>query len=101
MAIPEGMSCVSPGRSSSGAAMHARRSTPAEPLVAYWGKGYSLPMRGSRIRICKRRSAGMGRSRVAVVEVALRVALGNELDQLPCQRSFVGERQLTAPALPE
>src|SRR5512147_2558447 len=55
--MPEGMSCVSPGFSSSGASMQARRSTPAEPCVAYWGSGYSRPIRGSRMRTSRRRRA--------------------------------------------
>src|SRR5580698_9295278 len=47
MAMPEGISAVSPGASASGSFRQARRSMPAEPAVACCGRGNSLPMRGS------------------------------------------------------
>ncbi len=42
----------------------ARRSRPAEPAVAYWGSGNSLPMRASRIRTLR------GRRWVSVIGVS-------------------------------
>src|SRR5688572_30138326 len=104
------MSCVSPGFSSSGASMQARRSTPAEPCVAYCGSGYSRPMRGSRMRTSSRRrgpacapSAGMGRTLGFGTEraglVALLVTLGDDFDQLPRQRQLAGERELALAAV--
>src|SRR5688572_14381968 len=111
--MPEGISCVSPGFNSIGASMQARRSTPAEPWVAYCGNGYSLPIRGSRMRTSSRRrvpaacapSAGMGRAlrfrRCCLCLVARLIALGNHLDQLAGQRKLAGECQLAfAAALP-
>jgi len=37
IAMPEGMSAESPGRRVTGSSMHARRSSPADPAVAYAG----------------------------------------------------------------
>jgi hypothetical protein len=47
IASPVGMSDVAPGASVMGASMQARRSSPAEPAVAYAGR--FAPIRGSRI----------------------------------------------------
>ena len=49
IAIPVGMSSLSPGPRSSGSSSMARRSSPAEPSVAYSGSGWSRPSLGSRI----------------------------------------------------
>src|SRR4029453_13091473 len=108
--MPDGMSCVSPGFSSSGASMQARKSTPAEPCVAYCGSGYSRPMRGSRMGTSSRRrapvacapSAGMSgtlglRSERAGL-VARLITLGDDFDQLPCQGQLARECELALAA---
>src|SRR6188508_1466040 len=109
--MPEGMSWVSPGFSSRGASMQARRSTPAEPSVAYCGNGKSRPMRGSRMRTSSRcrapaacaPSAGMGRTRRLHSDRALllggAVAFGDHFHELPRQRELAGERQLALAAV--
>src|SRR5579883_1872027 len=50
MAMPVEMSCASPGARVSGASRQARRSMPADPGVAWAGRGRSRPMRSSRMR---------------------------------------------------
>src|SRR5688500_6096575 len=110
--MPDGISCVSPGFNSSGASRQARRSTPAEPEVAYCGKGKSRPMRASSTRTCKRRrappivvpsamSSGNRWGWICVCDFATHaITLGDQLYQLSRQRGFAGERQLLLAALP-
>src|SRR3546814_15746789 len=49
MAMPVGISSVWPGSSTVSLCSMAHRSRPAEPGVAYSGRGKSWPRRGSRI----------------------------------------------------
>src|SRR5262252_5462774 len=95
--------------------MHARRSSPAEPAVARFGNGISVPMRGFKIlsstergrgsvksgsfffsSACERRSA-RARSRTHVA-ARRSIALADQLDEPPSEhglRAFA-ERELTA-----
>ena len=99
--MPVGISCVSPGFSSSGASMQARRSRPAEPAVAYCGSGNSRPMRGIEdAHLEPAARAGSVRAvswhgpdsstsarRLRALLLAL-IALGDHFDQLPRQRQL-------------
>src|SRR4051812_39359005 len=102
-----------------GPATHARRSTPAEPVVAYCGSGYSLPIRGSRIRtwslcllagetvgLIAPSTGGMnGGSRLSCVLrscgfSAMLVALSNHGDELARQCRLAGQGKLLFAAAP-
>src|SRR5690606_16175531 len=50
---PVGISSVWPGSRTVSCLSMARRSRPAEPGVAYCGRGNSAPRRGSRILACR------------------------------------------------
>src|SRR6185295_19857974 len=103
MAIPVGINSVRPGSSTSGAVRHARRSTPAEPEVAYWGSGNSRPTRSSRILIFRRRCATADsdmRPLLGGTRGPLPIAFGNELDQSARHLELRSALQFLAAARP-
>src|SRR5438270_1751800 len=111
IASPVGMSSARPAGNMSAAPRQARRSMPAEPAVAYAGRGNSFPMRASRIRTLSGRrvfwSIRTG-SQLAQCRVARRDTgagggerLGDERDQLAGQRQLGRLAQLMPLVAPQ
>src|SRR5579863_2479633 len=92
MEMPVGMSSVAAGGRTSGASMQARKSMPADPAVACWGRGNSRPMRGSRIRSLILGNIGLLAPRAAGAHAIARQGGGAALTRT-ASRAAVGGRQ--------
>src|SRR5258707_8364827 len=87
MAMPEGTSWLSPGLSSSGASRQARRSSPADPGLAYCGS--IARILGSRILTCSLRKLALRFLQHAGdvrQQLARLLQLGSAAERMPAAR---------------